>query len=409
MFVLVNPTQFRGMSQVEIVYIHGLVRRIRILGLLFVCVHTALSQHPVSEAFIVGEQALRLGDLDSAEKAFRRGLRSTPNDVGAHVNLGVIQMKRQRWVEAISEFRVAQKLAPNLAGIPLNIGLAYYRQNNFVAAIEPFQTALRLDAASDQARYLLGLCYFLTERYAEAVSQLDPLWDKQADNMQYLYALGISAGELHRSDLESRAMEKLLAANGETPQMRLLRGKAYLARDQKTEALRELTLASTENPRLPFVNFYLGATLRQMNENAKAAAAFQRDAEIEPDVAFNYEQLGEISLLEDDLGRAETFFRKALQLDNRLAASHYGLAKVLKQQNRYAASLAELDAAANFDPQSASIHYLRGQVLMKLSRTDEARHEMALVQKSQKSVRDDLEQKISGVRVNPTANPPEPF
>jgi hypothetical protein len=68
-----------------------------------------------------------------------------------------------------------------------------------------------------------------------------------------------------------------------------------------------------------------------------------------------------------------------------------------------------LDAAAKFDPQSASIHYLRGQVLMKLSRTIEAQREMALVQKSQKLVRNGLEQKISGVRVKPTANPPEPF
>ena len=210
------------------------------------------------DLFRAGEQLLRSGDLDGAEHAFRAGLQKDASNAGAHVNLGVIYMRRKHWPQALKEFHRAEVLAPEVAGIHWNIGLAQYRQNNFTDAIAPLQKAVRLQPDAQQSTYLLGLCYFLTERYDEAVQRLEPLWAGQLNNVQYLYALGIAAGEAHRTDLEQQAMVRLRATGGDSAEMHLLRGKALLARDQPGEALAELEQAAHPEPSPSFCLFLFG-------------------------------------------------------------------------------------------------------------------------------------------------------
>jgi predicted negative regulator of RcsB-dependent stress response len=52
------------------------------------------------------------------------------------------------------------------------------------------------------------------------------------------------------------------------------------------------------------------------------------------------------------------------------------------------------------DPQSASVYYLRGQVLFVLGRRAEARKEFEEAARLKKATRDELERKISGQRVS---------
>ena len=116
------------------------------------------------QTYLAGESALKQGQLSEAEKDFLQIVTTTPGDVGAHVNLGVIYMRQQKWKRALEELRTAEKLAPQIPGIRLNIGLAYYRQGEYHKAIAPFESAVRDQPDSAQARHLLGLCYMFDER-----------------------------------------------------------------------------------------------------------------------------------------------------------------------------------------------------------------------------------------------------
>src|ERR1700691_5297539 len=128
----------------------------------------------VAGVFAEGEAALRAGELQRAEGAFKKVLAADPNAAGAYANLGVIAMRRQQWGRGVEMLRKAEGLARGGRGIRLNIGLVYYRQNDFHAAIAPFESVVRDQPASVQAHYLLGLCYFFTERYGDAVTVVDP-------------------------------------------------------------------------------------------------------------------------------------------------------------------------------------------------------------------------------------------
>ena len=148
-----------------------------------------------------------------------------PSDVGALVNLGVVEMRRRNWKQALAYLRQAEKLAPQVPGIRLNIGLAYYREGDYKSAIPPFESVLRDQPQSTQARHLLGLCYFFGERYADAARTLEPLWPASQNDLSYLYVLSVAAGNAGRHDLEEKALARLLEVSNDTPGLPFVDGK----------------------------------------------------------------------------------------------------------------------------------------------------------------------------------------
>ncbi len=93
---------------------------------------------------------------------------------------------------------------------------------------------------------------------------------------------------------------------------------------------------------------------------------------------------------------AEGYLDRALQLEPRLATARYSLAKLYRSEFRYKEALAQADEASKSDDKSASLHYLRAQILQKLNRTAEARKEFAISASLREKIRDDLELKVSG-------------
>ena len=322
--------------------------------------------------FHEGDEALRAGDLDRAEKCFRQVLAAEPESVAALSNLGVVAMRRQHWDDAVRLFTRAEKLAPKISGIRLNIGLAYYRQNRFDAAIPPFESVLRDQPTSGQARYLLGLCYFFTGRYAESAHALEFLWPEQAGNLAYLYVLGIAAQHAKLPDLEKRALDHLVVIGQDSAQFHLFMGKAHLNREEVVEAIGELSHAAELDPKLPFVHFNLGTAYLKQQDYERAKQEFQKDIALEPDVPFSYDQLGALFFQAGSDADSERSYLAALQRDPNFLSAHLGLARVEQRQGKYAEALLAADSAEKLAPESAQVLSLRGQILEKLGRHTQA-------------------------------------
>jgi tetratricopeptide (TPR) repeat protein len=329
-----------------------------------------------AKIFANGEAALKAGDLERAEREFKAVLKLDPKSAAAEGNLGVVYMRRQQWAEALSHLEAAAKLDPHTPGIRLNIGLAYYRQGDFWHAVPPLESVVREQPEATQPRQLLGLCYFYTERYVEAADTLQPLWPQLSRDMDYLYVLSIAADKADRQDVSERAMARMLSVGGDTPEFHLIMGKAKLNEEAYDDAIRELTIAATANPKLPFVHFYLAMALEKKTQYERAEEEFRKDIELEPDVVFNYNELGNLYLQMGKEDLAEKAFQHALKLNNKMVEPHLGLAKVYQKQVENEKALAELDQAAALDPQSSNIPYMRGQLLIKMGRKDEGRKEL---------------------------------
>lgn len=330
----------------------------------------------LAQLFQAGQDALNQGRLEEAERDFRQVLAVNPQLGGAYANLGVVYMRRKQWAKALENLRKAEHLLPQVPGIRLNIGLAYYRQNEFLKAIPPFESVVRDQPEALQPRHLLGLCYFFTERWADAADTLEPLWTRESGQLSYLYVLSIAAHRAHKKELDERATAQLIKTGEGSPEFHLFMGKAHLNLEQYDLALADFQAAAQANPKLTFVHFNLGLTYLKKQDYEHARDEFLKDAAIEPDVVNNYDELGDVySLLQQD-SEAEKSYREALRRDPRIVNSYVGLAKIYQRQQKYAQALSAIDSAGKLDPGRTDIHYLKGQVLIRMGRKDEGKKEL---------------------------------
>jgi tetratricopeptide (TPR) repeat protein len=380
----------------------GTKRMSRWFGLGWLPVLCALAAVPIgamaavqdgpAELFRAGKQAMQSGQLAVAEADFRKVIALDPKSGAAHVNLGVVYMRERRWDDAVAELRVAQGFLPQEPGIRLNIGLAYYRKSDFTAAIEPFQSVLKSTPDSQQARYLLGLCYFFVNRYKDAAETLAPLWEGESGHLNYLYVLSIAASKASDKVLQKRAFDQMLAIGQNSPEFHLYLGKAWLAEDNTGKALDEFHLAAEGRSDLPLVHYFLGRTYLERHAYPEAEAELERDIAIEPDLAYNYEDLGILSALLEQPDKAEAYFRQAIERNGTLVNSYFGLAKLYRDSSRYREALEMIDRAIALAPKSASLHFTRGQVLAKLGHAKQARVEFDRAAELLKSFNDWLQQ-----------------
>jgi len=333
------------------------------------------------QLFQKGQAALSRGDLDSAETSFRGVISLDPRSAAAYANLGVVEMRRKHWDAAVSDLKKAEGLDPHLAGIRLNIGIAEYRRANYPAAIAPLASVLRDEPDSVQARYLLGLCYSFVEKYSDSVATLEPLWPKFNSDFVYLYVLGISAFRSGNVALDHKALSRLIEIGGDKPEFHFLIGKAFLNRDENAKALEEFQKVAAASPDLPLLHFNLGVAYQRMQKTDLAVTEFKKDIAIEPDMPYNYEYLGDLYVQAGRDDEAQHEFQTALKLDPRLPASLLELAKIYQRREQYQKALDALDAAEKLAPDSQSLHFVRGQVLLRLGREAEAKKEMATAQK----------------------------
>src|SRR5580700_6599184 len=330
----------------------------------------------ITQLFQAGQDALNQGRLDEAERDFRRVLAVDPQLGGAYANLGVVYMRRKQWAKALESLHKAEHLMPRVAGIRLNIGLAYYKQGEYLKAIPSFESVVRDQPDALQSRQLLGLCYFFAERWADAADTLEPLWAQESGQLSYLYVLSNAAHRAGRKDLDERATAQLIKAGEGSPEFHLFMGKAHLNLEQYDLALADFQAAEKANPKLTFVHFNLGLTYLKKQDYERARDEFLKDAAVEPDLAFNYDELGDVYAQMQQYSDAERVYREALRRDPRLLNSYVGLAKVYQRTQNYQKALIAIDSAGKLDPVRTDIHYLRGQILLRLGRQQEGKKEL---------------------------------
>jgi tetratricopeptide (TPR) repeat protein len=329
-----------------------------------------------AQLFQRGQDALNHGQLDEAEKDFRSVLAADPHSGAAYANLGVVYMRRKQWSKALDMLHKAEPLMPGVAGIQLNIGLAYYRQSEFLQAIPPFESVVHDQPEAEQPRYLLGLCYFFADRWADAAHTLEPLWTRESAHFPYLYVLSNAAHRAGMKDLDDRASAQLIKIGDGSPEYHLFAGKYYLNEGQADSALQEFQAAAKANSKLAFIHFNIGLAYVKKQDYEHARSEFLEDAALEPDLALNYDQLGDLDWLAQDDASAEKNYRQALQRDPRLVNSRLGLAKIYQREQKFSLALHEADAAVKIDPDRPDVHYVRGQVLSRLGRKEESKKEL---------------------------------
>jgi tetratricopeptide (TPR) repeat protein len=140
----------------------------------------------------------------------------------------------------------------------------------------------------------------MMDEFDAAVGELSPLQDREQEDLEYLFMLGISYGKLKRTDDARRTFARLVQSGGDTPHLHLLLGKAYLGLGDFPSAAPELEKAAAGDPRLPYSHYYLGVLDEKLGKLDAAAAQFEKETEISPNDPWAFEDLSRIKLNQGD-------------------------------------------------------------------------------------------------------------
>lgn len=259
------------------------------------------------DALAVAVKLHQEGDLEQAASAYRRILKSQPNEPNALHLLGVTFQQSKRPTEAVKWIKKALVIAPKNAAFHSNLASAYLSLGRLQEAEAHYREALRLapnfaDACNGLGAVLKGL-----GKLDEAIAQ-------------YQKTLTLKPGFVEaKSNLAHALVEQ---------------GRADEAEQVAREALRD-------NPNCVSAHINLGHALTVLGQVDAAAQSFRKALRLDPQSAAAYENLADLAAQgEYRLDDATLEKMQRLVTDERLPPGdasrlNLALAKVLDREGEY--------------------------------------------------------------------------
>jgi Tfp pilus assembly protein PilF len=122
----------------------------------------------------LGEQYLKLGQIDSASETLANAVKSAPEDFLARLNYGIALLNQRKSAEAEGQLRIALAKNSSLATPHLYLGMSLAIQRKLDEAEKELRAAIAInDKEMGQAhRYLAGI-YLERHEYHRAADELD--------------------------------------------------------------------------------------------------------------------------------------------------------------------------------------------------------------------------------------------
>jgi predicted TPR repeat methyltransferase len=303
----------------------------------------------------------RAGQLEKAEKAYRRILRRRPNDARALYCLGIAVHQRQRPREAVRHFRAALKGDAANPDIHRHLGLALKDLGRPAAAEQAYRDALAVAPNSPKVLANLATVLKAQGRHHEALPALEQAAALAPDSPAVLSACGHALREAGRLDEAEELHRRALARRPDHAPSLTGLAAALWRKGRDDEAAQAAREAIALAPQLAQPRLMLGNALRRLGRPREAMDAFRAAAEVAPEdpaprigLAEAGQDAGELEIALDEGRRA-----LALQPDAEMVHTVHG-------QTLYAlraaghAEQAQREAAAwlSAHPDSATARHL---------------------------------------------------
>jgi predicted CXXCH cytochrome family protein len=166
----------------------------------------------------------------------------------AHLNLGLLDIRRRQPDAADAEYRTALALDPNFVPALVNLADLDRMRGQDQQGVDELRKALTVEPDNADVHHALGLLLVRQHNYADAVAQLRRASELAPDNGRYAYVYAIA---LNSTGAKDQAMALLLRAHAQHPADRdVLFGLVSFARDRgdTASALRYARELAALNP-----------------------------------------------------------------------------------------------------------------------------------------------------------------
>jgi tetratricopeptide (TPR) repeat protein len=238
-------------------------------------------------------------------------------------------------------------------------GVAHYHADDPAAAADALALLLeRLPAGSIERR--------------EAVPHLEATRTWAPANLELAYAVAQAYLQLQRSDAARAVLAAIYGVETDSAAAHLITAQTMVRLEMEALAEPELTRALEKDPRLPAAHFLLGQVALFRGRFDEAVALTTRELEINPGNSMALSQLGDAYVRQAKWDEAIAALQKSIWLNPYYSAPYIVLWRAYATKGDPAAAEGMFRRAIQYDPNNRAAHYLLGQLLQQMGRTDEA-------------------------------------
>jgi superkiller protein 3 len=225
-----------------------------------------------------GVEALKSGDLETAEKVFSSALRQGIKHPLVYHNLGVIAQQRGKHLEAIARFREALALQPNFGPSHLLLGASLLTLRRNAEALRELRRAVTLMPQEPQARLQLAKAYEASENWIAAVQQLQKLVELAPREPEYAYQLGRAW-----TKLSGWSYQQISQVNPRSARLQQALGQEYAVQEKYDLALAAFQKAAQFDPKLPEIHLAIALLCLELKKFDEANAAIEVELSLVPE------------------------------------------------------------------------------------------------------------------------------
>jgi tetratricopeptide (TPR) repeat protein len=200
------------------------------------------------------------GDLARAERLCAGILEHRPDDFEALHLLGLLNLQRQRMVEALHFLAAALRVNSGSADALSNLGLALHATGRTDEAIASYRNALQLAPDHPEILYNLGNACLALGRLDEALSSYDDVLTQATGHVGARVNRGNTLLRLNQPVAALASYDEALAATPGHPQILTNRGHALRRLDRPVEALADFKAALAAAPEFAEAHFEAAMT-----------------------------------------------------------------------------------------------------------------------------------------------------
>jgi tetratricopeptide (TPR) repeat protein len=323
--------------------------------------------------------SLETGQLDEAERSFKKVLEAQPKHFGGLNLLAVVLIQRGRLEEAERYLRRALSENSKSDSTHCNYGMVLAALNRPVEAVEQFTKALAINPTAETLNSR-GTVFNQLGRYSEAIADFDKAISLNPRYPDAYCNKGASLAELKLWDQSLSAHGTALSLRPTYAQAWVGVGRALSGLGRDDEALSAFDKALANTPGMASAWFGRATVFFNRKHYGEALDACDKALALDPDFLRAWTGRGDVLCELNRYDEALVAFDKALVLESRFSIAWLGQANALYGLKNYQDALVAYDKALALEPTLIAAWVGRGNCCFELKRKEEAReaHEQAL-------------------------------
>ncbi|MPZ19251.1 MAG: tetratricopeptide repeat protein [Luteitalea sp.] len=275
--------------------------------------------------------------------------------------------------------------APEDVRVDALVGVAYYHADEYDKAVQQLLAIHpKLPERSAERREVekvLGLSLHLQGRSADAVPWLERARAAGGDSLELSQVLAVAYLQTQQPDQVRAVLARLFGVPSDSAAASLLTAQLMIRHEHNKSAEAALEQAVMKDPKLPRAHFLLGQLALFAGRYDEAVRWTEKELEVNPSDAMAFSQLGDAYVHLQKWEPAIAALQRSIWINPYYSAPFILLGRAYMRMEQPAAAEGMLRRAVQYDPNNRQARYMLARVLQQLGRTDEAKRELAIMQK----------------------------